>query len=106
MLSPEFCIWVFPKIGVPQNGWFTRENPIRIDDLGGTPVFGNTHIKESQADKFFFELPSTAISRPRVALVAPPWAQGVPSDRAPAAAASEDMIHWGSCGSVEKYDEP
>ena len=21
-------IWVFPKIGVPQNGWFTMENPI------------------------------------------------------------------------------
>ena len=21
-------IWVFPKIGVPQNGWFIMENPI------------------------------------------------------------------------------
>ena len=25
--------WVFPKIGVPQNGW-----------LGGSPIFGNTHM--------------------------------------------------------------
>ncbi len=26
--------WVFPKIGVPQNGWFIVENPIKMDDLG------------------------------------------------------------------------
>ena len=37
-------IW-FPKIGVPQNGWFIMENPIKMDDLGGKPtIFGNTHI--------------------------------------------------------------
>ena len=37
------AIRVFPKIGVPQNGWFGMENPI-IDDLGGKPtIFGNTH---------------------------------------------------------------
>jgi len=34
---------VFPKIGVPQNGWFI-ENPIKIDDLGVPLFFGNTHI--------------------------------------------------------------
>ena len=41
-----FCIWVFPKIGVPQNRWFIMEKkPIRMDDSGGKPtIFGNTHI--------------------------------------------------------------
>ena len=41
------AIWVFPKIEVPQNGWFIRENPIKMHDLGGKPtIFGNIHITE------------------------------------------------------------
>ena len=36
--------WVFPNIGVPQNGWFIMENPIEMDDWGGTIIFGNIHI--------------------------------------------------------------
>ena len=37
-------IWVFPKIGLPQNGWFIMENLIKMDDLGGTTIFGNIHM--------------------------------------------------------------
>ena len=32
-------IWVFPKIGVPQNGWFRMENLIKMDDLGVPSLF-------------------------------------------------------------------
>ena len=37
-------IWVFPKIGVPQNGWFIMENRIKMDDLG-VPPFKETPIQ-------------------------------------------------------------
>ena len=33
--------WVFPKIGVPQNGWFIMGNPIKMDDLR-VPLFLET----------------------------------------------------------------
>ena len=40
MFSQRYT-WVFPKIRIPQNGWFKLENPIKMDDLG-VPLFSET----------------------------------------------------------------
>jgi len=37
-------MWVFPKTGVPQNGWFIRENSIKMDDLWIHLFLENPHV--------------------------------------------------------------
>jgi len=39
--NQKWTAWWFPKIGVPQHGWFIMENPIKMDDLG-VPLFSET----------------------------------------------------------------
>ena len=48
-------IWVFPKIGVPQNGWFIRENSIRIDDLV-VPLFKHCSLNIRTIPQKFSEV--------------------------------------------------
>ena len=41
--TTHMYIWVFPNIGVSQNGWFTMENLIKMDDLR-VPPFSETSM--------------------------------------------------------------
>ena len=46
--------WGFPKRGVPQNGWFIRESPIKMDGEMGYPYFRNPPMLA--AAKFQFQV--------------------------------------------------
>ena len=45
--EPGHHMGVSIVMGVPPNGWSMRENPIKMDDLGVTPISGNHHIWDS-----------------------------------------------------------
>ena len=72
-LKNPLNMWVLPKIGVPQNGWFIRENPIRIDDLGGkhpyfwfnTPCFVCAFFWAAKLDQHFLPWVAKSLVFPR-----------------------------------------
>ena len=50
-------IWVFPKIVVPQNGWFVMENHIKMDDWGVLPTGSPSSKRATKKKTYRFRFP-------------------------------------------------
>ena len=68
LLGSKQDVEVSIVMGVPQNGWFIRGRPIKMDDFPGTPILGNHHVNIVSMH-ILWSFTSTSASRNK----SPPW---------------------------------
>ena len=85
-------IHMFPKIGVPQHGWFMMENPIKMDDLGIPTIFR----KHPYLENLFPHLLDrcSAIGRRRISS----WHRSLPAQFLQSASWDDFIWFWGKKG--------
>ena len=90
-------LWVFPKIGVPQNGWFIMENHIKDGWFGGKTHYFRKHPYGSLANQYHSGSNSPSCEFPHFSM---PLSSGLPPNRGKNNLPNLEILCWTGLDSV------